>query len=182
MDVPGRPAKTHLVLAQEGKSHRTKAEMKARKEAEEGGFTGAGMSMTDEVKANPRAAKEFRRVKKLFGMIERDDAIYAAVINRYCLLLAEAADLAEARRVLAEQWRTTDTEDLDLLQQLTLTEKFTGMIASLDRQLKAKRDQLLAIEKENAMTIMGALRTVPKTLPSKKSQQQNQWANLHKPG
>lgn len=174
------PPKSHLVLATEGKSHRTKEEMRVRKEAEEDLLSGETMTMTSEVKANKKAAKEFRRLKKIFAEIQKDDAIYSSVINRYCLLTAEVSELIETRDSINYKMQVVDSiEDLEMAEKIVLLGNLVSMLKAVDYQLKVKRDQMLAIEKDNAMTILGALRTVPKKLPSKKSQ--GKWNGFQKP-
>ena len=91
------PPKPHIVLINEGKSHRTKAELKQREEAEKALVTGEKLKERKEVKENPIAHKEFRRISKLLKNIEKNDALYEPIINRYCQLQAECKDFEEKR-------------------------------------------------------------------------------------
>ena len=83
-----RPSKPAKVIEMENKSHRTKKELKARKQAEESLLSGVILKESKEVEGNPRAHKEFLRVRKLLSGIEKSDDLYGSVINRYCLTLA----------------------------------------------------------------------------------------------
>ena len=91
------PAKPVSVLEAEGKSHRTKAELEKRKEGEKALATGTQLKERPEVKNNEVAHKEFLRLNKLLKTIEKNDAIYEAVINRYCILHAECHEFEQRR-------------------------------------------------------------------------------------
>ena len=91
------PAKPVSVLEAEGKSHRTKAELEKRREGENALATGTSLKERPEVKKNEIAHKEFLRLNKLLKSIEKNDAIYEAVINRYCILHAECQDFQNRR-------------------------------------------------------------------------------------
>ena len=67
MPTPTKPAK---VIAIEGKSHRTKAELNLRKQAEESLLTSEKIKERNETKNDKTAHKEFLRVEKLLEKIE----------------------------------------------------------------------------------------------------------------
>ena len=170
------PTKPFKVLTTEKKSHRTKAELKLREEGEKALSTETKMKERKEVKQNKVAHKEFKRIQKLLKNIDKDDAIYEAVINRYCLLQAECYDLEERREefyklifaLKAEMTSTTDKMEYEediatykLEYAKTISKMMSSMLA-IDKQIAAKRKMLLDIEKENVMTIASALRSIPK--------------------
>lgn len=164
-----RPPKPYLVLQTEGKSNRTKAELKQRKEAEESLLTGVALKERDEVKDNPVAHKEFLRLNKLLKKIEKNDDIYGPVINRYCLLLAECVEFENKREKVYEQASKLedmlDKQDLEFDQYKDTIKEITKIYnttISLDKQIQTKRRMLFDIEKENIMTISAALRSIPK--------------------
>ena len=70
------PAKPYTVLKNEKKSHRTKAELSARKQGEEELMTSETLKERKEVKDNKIAHKEFLRIEKLLKNIGKNDAIY----------------------------------------------------------------------------------------------------------
>ncbi len=171
------PAKPFRVLTTEKKSHRTKAELKLREEGEKLLSTESKIKERKEVKENKVAHKEFKRIEKLLKNIDKNDAIYEAVINRYCLLQAECVDL-EAKREefyklifeLKEESKQI-TEELQNNNEDVLTykleyakaiAKMMSSMLSIDKQISSKRKMLLDIEKENVMTIASALRCIPK--------------------
>lgn len=170
------PAKPFKVLTSEKKSHRTKAELKMREEGEKSLSTEIKMKERKETKQNKVAHKEFKRIQKLLENIDKNDAIYEAVINRYCLLQAECCDLEERREEfyklifeLKEESKKI-TEDMEnnedvLTYKLEYAKEIAKMMSSMlaiDKQIATKRKMLLDIEKENVMTIASALRSIPK--------------------
>lgn len=169
------PPKPFSVLKSEGKSHRTKKELKLREQGEKALSTGTALKARSEVKKNKIANKEFKRINELLKKIEKNDAIYEAVINRYCLIYAECIDFEDKKSrlyELVEKLENQFEESKEYLEQEDLakeTRRFAksiseiiGSIVDLDKQLQPKRKMLLDIEKENIMTIASALRVIPK--------------------
>ena len=172
--MPTPPKPTNVILL-EGKSHRTKKELAERKRAEAQLLTGKVLKEAAEVKENEKAHKEFQRIRKLLKSIEKDDDLYGATINRYCLLMAECSDFQDKRETMYRQMQDLQeskeeferNEDLKTYYMLQSTMQ-KNMIA-LDRQVQTKRKMLLDIEKENIMTIASSLRSVPKKTDKKKN-------------
>lgn len=169
------PPKPFTVLKNEKKSHRTKAELKQREQGEKALATGVALRERPEVKNNPVAHKEFSRLNKLLKSIEKNDAIYETVINRYCIMYAECDELSERREFffgLIKELKLTFkeiAEELDPGEKADRLIEFTREIAKLtngmmniDKILQTKRKMLLDMEKENIMTIAAALRSIPK--------------------
>lgn len=170
------PTKPFKVLTTENKSHRTKAELKMREEGEKALSTEIELKERKEVKQNKVAHKEFKRIEKLLKNIGKNDAIYEAVINRYCLLQAECFDLEEKREefyklifdLKAEMTSVTDKMNYDediatyKLEYAKSIAKIMSSMLAIDKQITSKRKMLLDIEKENVMTIASALRSIPK--------------------
>ncbi len=173
------PTKPFKVLETEKKSHRTKAELKMREEGEKSLSTDIELKERKEVRQNKVAHKEFKRVQKILKNIDKNDAIYEAVINRYCLLQAECLDLEERREECYNLISKLREEEKELIEELKDREnidelidykleyakslaKMMSSMSTIDKQIQAKRKMLLDIEKENVMTIASALRCVPK--------------------
>ncbi len=178
MPTPSKPFK---VLEGEKKSHRTKAEMKLREAGEKELSTDIKLKERKEVRQNKKAHKEFKRIEKLLKNIDKNDAIYEAVINRYCLLQAECGDLEERREECYNLISELREEQNELIEELKEREdctteqltdykleyaksiaKMMGSMLAIDKQMSSKRKMLLDIEKENIMTIASALRCIPK--------------------
>ncbi len=165
------PPKTSNILKMEGKSHRTKRELRQREQAEKAVLTGIPLKERQEVKENETAHKEFLRLKKLLEKIDKFDDMYGAVINRYCTLYAETKEFEEKKERFYSQLCDLEASKDELLEteQMTPGEYYkTEMtmqknLIALDRQVQAKRRMLSDIEKENIMTIASSLRSIPKT-------------------
>lgn len=169
------PPKPYNVIVMEGKSHRTKSELEQREKAEKQLLTGEILRERKEVKDNPISHKEFLRIVKILKKIEKNDAIYEAVINRYCLLQAECTDLEMRREEFYEMTQelretfnqaTAEMANEDRLEHLMEFSrnmaKITASMVNCDKMIQSKRKMLLDIEKENIMTIAAALRSIPK--------------------
>lgn len=164
MPTPPKPFK---VITNEKKSHRTKAELKAREEGEQALSTDTEIKERVEVRDNKFAHKEFKRIVKLLEKIGKNDAIYEPVINRYCLLQAECYEFKEKREKFYKDFEKLENEyeeneDFTMKEYFTLVNNVQKHIIDLDRQIQTKRKMLLEIEKENVMTIASALRSIPK--------------------
>ncbi len=163
-----RPPKPFSVISSEGKSHRTKAEMEAREKGEAAFATGETLKEKPETKENITAHKEFLRLKKLFMNIDKWDAIYENIINRYCMIYAECKDFEEKReRFYRDLWEMENDKnegrfDERLTTYYKLKNQIQKNILDLDKQVQAKRKMMMDIEKESIMTIAAALRSVPK--------------------
>lgn len=167
-----RPSKSADVLSEEGKSHRTKAEIEQRRQAEKAVLTGRKIREFDRIKADPVAHKEFLRVQKLLQAVGKDDALYEAIVNRYAQIVGEVAFFEDQRESAA---RTIDQleDDKSELEPDDYYKMITGarkQLLDVDRQIQAKRKMLFDIEKENAMTVASALRSIPKAPIEKNSE------------
>lgn len=164
------PAKPCSVLEAEGKSHRTKAELEKRREGEAALATGKKLKERSEVQSNPIAHKEFLRLNKLLETIGKNDAIYEAVINRYCLLHAECSDFEKKRESFyhsieeleTDKERLLEAGEMSLQAYFKMKNNLQNTVISLDKQVQAKRKMMFDIERENIMTIAAALRSIPK--------------------
>jgi len=165
----GRPTKP-LALIQ---GHRTKAELEVRAEGEKKLLTGIKLKEWKDVKADPIAHKEFLRLKRVLKAINKDDALHESVINRYCLLHAECKNLEELKERCNEDIKEIleayDSREIDFLVYLEKKETIQERFLALDKKIMEKRKMMLAIEKENVMTIQSALRSIPKE-PKKQTQ------------
>lgn len=155
MNTMGRPSKSAILIENEGKSHRTKAEIASRKEAEQAALTGTRMREYPEVREDEVAHAEYRRIKKILSSVGKDDSIYEAVINEYCILKSDIQRYTELRKTIEDD-KTVAAKDR------------YKMILDCDRQIDKYKRRRFDIEKENGMTIASALRAIPKK-PEKKT-------------
>lgn len=166
MTTPPKPAK---LIAIEGKSHRTKKELREREKAEAALLTGKTLKETEEVKNNKIAHKEFLRIRKLLQSIEKNDDLYGSTINRYCLLLAECTEFEEKRETIFSRQKELEErkDDMEFSEYINLQNDLVKSMLALDKQVQSKRKMLLDIEKENVMTIAASLRSIPKKTEKK---------------
>lgn len=156
----GRPPKSANTI----KRHATKSELEHRKKAEKA-LTPDGFLTEWKRTGTPRGHNwYFKRVKKLFADVGEDSDMYSAVINRYCELLEECGRLEqEARKTLERIIELEKRKDeLEYKDWLDLHVELMKCSKSTHDLLDRKRNMLLAIEKENLMTVMAKLRAVPK--------------------
>lgn len=171
------PAKPVNVLKKEGRSHRTKKEMAFRERAENNLLSGIPLKEELSTKENEIAHREFLRIKKLMAGIEKNDDLYGAILNRYCLIKAEIVEEEKRREQskielekMQEAFYCAAKEIEDSVERAKMMIKIGATIDRMHRNLNAmegninrKRKMLLEIEKECVMTIASALRSIPKT-------------------
>lgn len=167
-----RPSKPAKLIAIEGKSHRTKKELAHRQAKENETISGLPMKETPGVKKNPVAHKVFQSTRKMLKAIGKDDTLYSAVVNRYAMISAEVQKLEESRSLLQETLSEISehkAEFAEFTEYLNAVSQNQKLLLDIDKQLKAKRQQLFSIEKESCMTIASALRSIPKAPETKTS-------------
>lgn len=165
-----RPPKPFSVIKAEGRSHRTKAELEQRRRGEESLLTGVPMKERPEVKNSERAHAEFQKINKLLKKINKNDALFEGVVNRYCILAAECEEFEVKREAFYERMKKLEAMESRLIaeKEMTYSEfyktlgSFQSQIVSIDKQIQVKRRMLMDIEKENLMTIQSGLRSIPK--------------------
>ena len=168
-----RPAKSINAV----KGHRTKKEIELRQAGEESLKTGTPLTEFKETKENKIAHKHFLKVKKLLAANEKDDDMYSAVVNRYCLLYAECREyeklkesyqksieeLSKDKEAIVEDYVSEPGRDtISLAQYYKLKNNFGKHITSIDSAITSKRKMMFDIEKENLMTVASGLRSIPK--------------------
>lgn len=158
--MAGRPPK----LIGNCTGHRTKAEREIRTEGEEKLLTGESLREWQEVKRHPVAHKHFLKLKRLYRSIDKDEALIENVINRYCIMQSECADYEKLYDRLNRDFDQLEEHagELEFVVYLDKKTQLYNQLNTVDRQLQKKRAMLLAIEKENIMTLQGMLRAVPK--------------------
>lgn len=170
------PPKPYTVLKSEGKSHRTKKELELREKGEKSLTSGVALKERPKTKNNVMAHKEFLRINRLLSGIEKNDALYEPIINRYCMLQAECEELEAEKdyffqliKELKQDCNTIMEDIIDAEMRADYLLDFTKSITtlttkmlSIDKTIQSKRKMLLDIEKECVMTVASALRSIPK--------------------
>lgn len=158
-----RPSKSADVIIEEGKSHRTKAELRQRKSAENAAFTGLPMKENKIVSNNKISHTEFIRVKKLMVAIGKDDAIFESVINDYCEYKADIARYREMRIELENALRDLEDASIDYGVKIRLKTQLYDKIIDCDKQIQSFQKKRFDIEKENGFTLASSVRNIPKS-------------------
>ncbi len=144
--------------------HVTKAERKMRKEGEEALKSDKAIKVSSAVVNNPNAYKYFKRLIDIFKDIDLNDAFYENVLNRYAILLSEcdkhSAEIQKQEEMIAEL--DNDHEEMTAAQYYAVRTEMVKTLNKTESLLGTKRNQLLAIEKENLLTAQAKLRAVPK--------------------
>lgn len=150
-----RLAKSVSVIKEEGKAHRTKAEIAIREKAERAVLTGQPIEEGEEVASDPVAHAEFERLIGLMDNIGKDDELFGASCRRYCLVTSRLYKINDTINKL-EEFKGQHTDDEKLFM------KFESAITRKERQAIALRGELNEFEKQNGMTISASLRVIPK--------------------
>lgn len=163
-------------MARPGKSlqliegHLTKEQIAERRAAEAALAGGLKFQISREVKRDRVAKKYFLRLKEIYEDLGITDAAFENVLNRYCVMLSEhdgmRALLAEANAAIEDIKKMRGTLDAEVYAQRL--QGLTETILNLAIEIRKKRDQLLAIEKENLLTAQSKIRAVPKKKAEKK--------------
>lgn len=146
----GKAKSIHLIDSK----RRGRKENKAREEAEENLYSGIPIMEWKEVKEDAEAHKEFLRVKKVFKSIGKDDGLFETTINTYCLLLSECKEMQNNIRTM-KQW-------VNEAVNMAIKMEISKHMLQVEKLLQLKRNHLFTIQKENMMTLAGALRAIPK--------------------
>lgn len=158
--MAGRPSKPVELIVLENKNHITKAEIQARKQAEDALKTNSPLIETEAVKKNKTAHKEFLRLKKLYENIEFVEALDTQIVNRYCLGVSEMIRL---RKMLDKMESVLDDKDLD---GGDVVKAYTA-INNLEGKLQQQEKLLLSYEDRLFLNPAGRMRAIPKK-PGKK--------------
>lgn len=164
-----RPAKTTAVIGAEKKSHRTKAELATRANGENALKSKGKLTEFSEVASNAEAHKEYLRLKKIYTEIEKNEALYSAVINRYCLLYAECKDFEQKKarcyeliENIEQEFNEADIAEKDYISFVKSLTQLYRQALGFDSAIMAKRKMMFDTEKENVMTVSAAMRAIPK--------------------
>jgi hypothetical protein len=156
------------------KKHMDKETKEYRAEAEESLLSGECWHEYPEVKNNATAHRFFKRITELYSRIEKNDALTEPIINRYCTIQAECYDFEHKREVFSDNLDALIANDeMEDETKFSLEAKMQQSIINVDKQLMAKRNMLLNIEKETLMTLKAQLASIPK--PEKEEPKKNKF-------
>lgn len=163
--MAGRRAKPTELIVLEGKSHRTKAELEARRKKEEALKSKQQYRANRKVRESEIANKTFKRLKKLYENISYIDGLDENIINRYCLLTAEVDTL---EKLFAKM-----DSDLDECDTAADRIKLYKTMASIEVGLNKKRDMLMKLEDRLFLNPTSRIKNVPQ--PKKETPPESKW-------
>lgn len=164
-----RPSKATSVLESEGRSHRTKAELQQRREAESAAMTGLPLVESDQVRADEIAHAEFERMYRILAAVGKADALFESVVNDYCLLKSDVERYVKLRDSMQKDLEELSERPMDTDAKYKLKAEMYKNIVNCDKQIQALRKKRFDIEKENGMTIASSARNIPKSAPKKEN-------------
>lgn len=143
------------MLLLKGATHLTKEEIERRKQAEDDLKSGISkFHPTDQVLLNPIAKKTFIKLLVLYQDIDYVEGLDEAIINRYCMMTAEAD---RVQRLLVDMDEAID--DCETAKDKVMLYK---SIASAEITVGRIRDRLLQMEDRLFMNPTSRVRNVPK--------------------
>lgn len=149
-----------VIMAEGNTNHRSKADLKAREQAEKAVLTGHPIEEGEEVASDPVAHAEFVRLINLMDNIGKNDELFGSACRRYCLVTSRLHKINDTIKRL-EELKAQDMNDSKMFM------KVENAITSKERQAIALRGELTEFEKQNGMTISASLRMISKK-PEKK--------------
>jgi phage terminase small subunit len=171
--MAGRHAKPIELLLQEGKKHLAKDEIAERK-AKENSLKShiAKYRPSNSVMQSPAAILMFKKLKKLYKDIEYVEALDENIINRYCLLIAQAEDI---------EFRTTRLNQLvNESENIEKTIEYYKLIAGFEITLYKINDMILKLEDRLFLNPVSRIKNVPKKPKQKEapSVEERRFANV----
>ena len=152
--MAGRPSKPIDLIVYENKNHITKAEIDARKKAEEALKTKGVINESVEVKRDVIAHKEFLRLKKLYQGIGFIDALDMQIINRYCFGISGLYKL----KAMLEKMEQYLNDDMPAEEYSRMCSSMQSMVGKIQQQEKL----LLSYEDRMFLNPAGRMRAIPK--------------------
>jgi hypothetical protein len=160
--MAGRPSKpVELILIEGNKDHRTKTELKVRKDAEQALYTGFKFREMESVKRNPAAHAQYMRLKKLYKKIAYIDALDEQIINRYCKEISVVDSLEERMDKL--------DDELENCKEVEDRLKIYDMQNKIQASMNKSKELLIKYEDRLFLNPAGRIKSIPKK-PSKEGE------------
>ena len=152
--------------------HMTKKERELREQAEAALASQKTLTYWGDTTEPKNHAWYFQHVKELLAEIGEDDAFYTGVINRYCDLLVECDQIKQEISLSAAKCDELEQRrpEMPYHEWLKLYAELMREENQLHKMIDRKRNMLLAIEKENMMTVLSKMRAVLRKLQEAESE------------
>lgn len=159
----GTSRKSLSVMESEGKKpHRSNKEIEERRRNERAAFTGITIKEHPEVKTNEVAHKEYLKIIKILNAVNKNDASFENIVNRYCEIYAEIDDLRNRKDGIKKSLELIESKintefDSKLFSNQT---NLTKTLMSIDGKIDNKRKILFDYEKQLGFTIDSASKMI----------------------
>ena len=152
------------------KKNLTKEELKQRRNSELSNLSGIPIRKFLEVEQDEIASLEFDRVIEILNAVNKNDALYEAVINDYCIYKSDIDRYAKYRaNAESDLIEVSENKELDFVERLNYKDKLYRSIASYDKHIQSYQKKRFDIEKETGFTVASALRSIPKKVEKAKN-------------
>lgn len=140
----------------------TKSEREYLEKAEKAALSGMPIVEFKKTKKDKIAHKEFVRVIALLDAVGKNDGMFEAVINDYCMYLSDIERYRAYRLKFEDDIEELSNSDIDSGEKIRLKIKLKEHILSCDKQINNLQKKRFEIEKETGFTVASALRSIPK--------------------
>jgi phage terminase small subunit len=171
--MAGRHAKPIELHLQQGGKHLTKSEIETRQAQEQKLKSGVSKYRpSDKVMQSPIAISMFKKLKKLYKDIDYIEKLDENIINRYCLLTAEADEI-ETRIVNLNGLINKCENDTDRIG-------YYKIISSSEITLNKINDMILKLEDRLFLNPVSRIKNVPKKPEQKEapSEEERRFGNV----
>lgn len=158
--MPGRNAQPLSIIKAKGHSHHlTKKEVERRKAAEIK-ISKKTFKACPQVLMDPRALREFRRIKKLYQEIEFVGSLDEHLINQYCLSVAELDDLVAYLASTREKMRS---------ELPSMRADGISQFMAVDIEVRMKRQEIVRMSDRLYLNPVSRTKNVPKKAEDSKA-------------
>lgn len=158
----GRNAKPVELLVLEGKSHKTKAELERRRNAEIR-LESRALQADPMVRSDKRAYREFRRIKKLYEEIEFIGSLDEHLINQYCLAVSELDDLVGLMNDLRDAIQAIrEDESISSTERAEAVKEVAELLMKYDAEVRYKRAEVVKMGDRLYLNPVARSKNVPK--------------------
>ena len=144
------------------KKHLTKEEIDQRKQGELALLSGIEIRISETTLKDKIAKQEFERVLEILTAVGKNDALYEAVINDYCMYKSDIERYTKYRKNAEKDIKSLEKMEIDPIEKFKIKDNMQKNIGNYDRQIQTFQKKRFDIEKETGFTVASALRSIPK--------------------
>ena len=153
-----------VMLAEGKKPHRSNKELQERAKNEKAAYTGITIKEHPEVKSSEVAHKEYLKIIKILNAVNKNDASFENIVNRYCEIVSEIDDLRNSKESIKKSLSVIESKindgDENVSKLFSSQTNLTKTLMSIDGKIDNKRKILFDYEKQLGFTIDSASKIV----------------------